>query len=345
MQRVVARFTKSDLAKYPFLTQTVEYVKQLGFSIEDVMNPELDRVFKRAENRLEEAILYAVVTTEAKNPEIEILSFPVASMLAAATDNAFIKKRYALAEAKRTFEEMKPEPKDRILAIGGNFGWRLAVNTDSGVPLQFKLNFADYLRNTTQLRDSKWKLVNRLMASGDVYLTGSETARLLSEEVRRYIERRLDVKDLPRLPEKIIAASERIKQLCQEKIGQSAIEGFPKAIVNEAFPPCITGLYEAFSSGRHLSHIGRFTLTSFLINIGMTSDKLIELFKNFSDYDERMTRYQVEHIAGEKGSRTRYTPPRCETLRTHGVCTEPDSWCRAVRHPLSYYRRKASKRS
>jgi len=67
---------------------------------------------------------------------------------------------------------------------------------------------------------------------------------------------------------------------------------------------------------------------------------VIELFKNFSDYSERMTRYQVEHIAGEKGSRTRYTPPRCDTLQTHGVCTNMDETCQKIRHPLSYYRRK-----
>lgn len=36
-----------------------------------------------------------------------------------------------------------------------------------------------------------------------------------------------------------------------------------------------------------------------------------------ADYSERMTRYQVEHIAGEKGSRTRYIPPKCDTLQAH----------------------------
>jgi DNA primase large subunit len=82
-------------------------------------------------------------------------------------------------------------------------------------------------------------------------------------------------------------------------------------------------------------------LTSFLVNVGMPSEKVTDLFRSFSDYNERMTRYQVEHIAGERGSRTRYTPPRCETLQTHGVCVNPDASCRNIRHPLSYYRRKA----
>jgi DNA primase large subunit len=101
-----------------------------------------------------------------------------------------------------------------------------------------------------------------------------------------------------------------------------------KGIVLAKFPlSCPQTLYQAFSSGRHLSHIGRFTLTSFLINIGMPSEKVIELFRNISDFNERMTRYQVEHVAGERGSRTQYITPKCDTLKTHGVCTSPDELC------------------
>jgi len=34
---------------------------------------------------------------------------------------------------------------------------------------------------------------------------------------------------------------------------------------------------------------------------------------------------------------------RCDTLRTHGLCVESDELCKRVRHPLSYYNRKATK--
>jgi DNA primase large subunit len=118
------------------------------------------------------------------------------------------------------------------------------------------------------------------------------------------------------------------------------MEGFPKEIVQAAFPPCIKALYEAVASGRHLSHIGRFTLTTFLINIGMPTETIISLFKNSADFNERMTRYQVEHLAGEKGSRTRYIPPKCETLKTHSVCVNPDETCQRISHALACYRRK-----
>jgi DNA primase large subunit len=340
MQLATVSFTKNDLAKYPFLKETAEYVKKLDLKIEDLTKPEFSKILERAEERVEEAILYALVSRKLRNEEIEILSFPVAIMLAVATDNSFIKKRYALAEAKQAYNDMKIEPKEKILAIAQNFEWKLELNKNTETPYEFKLHFTNYLKNIAQLREKKWKLVNRLLANGNVYLTKTETTRLLSEEVRRQIEKRLDVKELPEFPSTLMNIAEKIKNLSVEKIGKAEMEGFPKIIAHPAFPPCIKNLYQSVSSGRHLPHIGRFALTSFLINIGMPSENVIELFKNFSDYDQRMTNYQVEHIAGQRGSRTRYIPPRCDTLKTHGICINPDALCQNIRHPLIYYRRK-----
>jgi DNA primase large subunit len=340
MQHVVAKFTKNDLAKYPFLKETTDYVKTLDLKVDDLAGPEFSSIFQRAEDRVEEAILYILTGTRLRNAEIEILSFPTAILLVIATQDRFIKKRYALAEAKQANEEMRLETKEKIIAIAQNFDWKLAKNDSSQIPCEFSLSFINYVNNTTHLRDGKWKLVNRTLTSGNVYLTRNEVTRLLSEEVRKHIEKRLEAKDLPTFPAAIREKAEKIKKLAVERIGKAEMEGFPQVTVQAAFPPCINALYEAFTSGRHLSHVGRFTLTSFLINVGMPSDKVIELFRNFSDFNERMTRYQVEHIAGEKGSRTRYIPPKCDTLKTHGVCAGANELCRRISHPLAYYRRK-----
>jgi len=342
MQLAAVKFTKNDLAKYPFLKEAAEYVKTLDLKIEDLASPEFSQILERAKERVEEAILYAIVSRKLQNEEVEILSFPTAIMLAAATENPFIKRRYALAEAKQAYNDLKFEPKEKILAIAKNFQWKVStVDAEENIaPYEFKLHFIDYLKNTTTMREKKWKLVNRMLTQGNVYLTGNETARLLSEEVRRHVEKRLEIKELPKLPQKITEIAEKLKNLTLEKVSKAEMEGIPKTIKRDAFPPCIKALYEAASKGRHISHIGRFTLTSFLVNIGMPIESIIELFKNFSDFNERMTRYQVEHIAGERGSRTRYKPPRCETLKTHGLCTEPDETCKKANHPLIYYKRR-----
>jgi len=343
MQTVFSKFAKNDYTKYPFLKEAAKYLKLPDLRIEDLANSELEQILNRAEERVEEAILYTRVSRNPHNDEdIEILSFTVAIILAIATQNSFIQKRYALAEAKQAYEDFRLEPKEKLMKIAQNFEWKLSLNNEQKIPYDFALDFTYYLRNNTHLREKKWKLVNRTLTNGKVYLTGSETARLLAEEVRRYVEKRTEAKDLPKFPSKILETAERIKKLSAEKIGKTEMEGFPKAIAQTAFPPCIQTLYQAFSSGRHLSHIGRFTLTSFLINIGMPSDKVIELFKNISDFNERMTRYQVEHIAGERGSRTHYTTPKCDTLKTHGVCINPDNLCKRIHHPLGYYRKKVT---
>lgn len=340
MQRATGKFTLNDLAKYPFLKEATEHVKKLDVKIEDLVNPDLANVVERAEERVEEAILYTLVSRRQRNEEVEILSFPVATMLVVATENSFIKKRYALAEAKQVYADLSLEPKEKIMAIAENFGWKLVANDRADMPCEFSLSFVDYVRNTSSMHEGKWKLVNRLLGKGNVYLTKSETARLLCEEIRKHIEERLQVREQPIFPATIAEIAEKIKKLSLEKIGKAEMEGFPKEMVQTAFPPCINALYQAFTSGRHLSHVGRFTLTSFLVNVEMSPAKVIELFRNFSDFSEKMTRYQVEHIAGEKGSRTSYLPPKCDTLKTHGICVNPDGLCEGIRHPLAYYRRK-----
>jgi len=298
-------------------------------------------VLNRAESRIEEAILFRTISQKSPNDDIEISSFPIAVMMVAATADSLVKSRYALAEAKRVSELLKDEGKEKVMEIANNFNWKLRmVDGDiNAPPYDFALHFKDFLKNATSFHDKKWKMVNRLLLNGEVYLTKSEASRLLEEEVRRYIEGKLDTK-VGSLPESIMNCVNRLKQLAVEKRGEIRLEEIPKSVIMVAFPPCIKGVYDTIASGRPVSHIGRFALTSFLINIGMTVEDVVNFFRSVSDFDERMTRYQVEHIAGGRGSRTRYIPPRCDTLRTHGICHTTDEICKKIRHPLAYYRRR-----
>jgi DNA primase large subunit len=323
------------LAKYPFINEAAEYVKELDLKIEDMSEP----ILNRAEHRIEEALLYALVSTELRKEEIEISSFPVAVMMVASTADKLMKKRYALAEAKRIYELLEEESKDKILEVTRVFNWKIRT-VDDKPPYEFALFFTDYLRNAARIQAKGWKLVNRVMLNGEVYLTKGNVARLLQEEVRVHIEKKLDVKEKIVLPQNVADRVERLKQAFAKQKGKIKLEGFPKEVVISAFPPCIKHMYDEIASGHHLSHIGRFTLTSFLTNIGMTAEEVVNLYRSLSDFKERLTRYQVEHIAGGRGSRTKYIPPRCDTLRTHGVCTGMDEICRGTRHPLAYYRRK-----
>lgn len=330
--------TRSDLAKYPFTPQAAEHIQALDLKITDLASPEYTQVLSRAEKRIEEAILYALVSEQPRNDEIEILSFPIAVMMVSTTKDLFLKRRYALAEAKRAYNLLKQENKDKIIQITNTFNWK--IKPAKSETADFALHFTDFLRNTTSFHETKWKLVNRTMLNGEILLTKDETARLLAEEVRGHVEKKLDTKIGLELPQGITNRVEILQQLFLSRKGKMRLEEMPKEVVIDAFPPCIRELRNSALAGRHISHIGRFALTSFLINSGMTVENVVDCFRSSSDFNERMTRYQAEHIAGGRGSRTKYIPPKCDTLRTHGVCPGMDEICRRIRHPLAYYRRK-----
>lgn len=333
--------TKSDFAKYPFISEAARYVKTLDIKINELSSPEYELILDRAKDRIEEAILFQSVSEQSRNDDIEILSFPIAVMMVAATANIYLKRSYALAEAKRVSNLLKNESKENIIEVANNFGWKIKSIKDhiGSLTYDVALHFTDFLKNAPIFHEKEWKLINQVVVNGEVYLTKNRAARLLEEEVRRHIEGKLAIK-VGSLSPKIMNHVERLNQLFNEKRGKTSFEDFPKEVVVAAFPPCLKSLYDATASGQRISHIGRFALTSFLINIGMPVENVVDLLRSFSDFNERMTRYQVEHIAGKRGSRTKYTPPRCDTLRTHGICPEMNEICRTISHPLTYYRRK-----
>ena len=333
--------SSEDFAKYPFLKQASKQIEELQFTIGTLSSEK--PVFDRAQERVKKAILDVNTGIMVKDKPTEISSFAAALVLAIATKNAWIKKRYALAVAKTSYAQMLKQEttKEKIVNLAKDFDWDIC----GGPPYKdFRIGFNFYLKNAAHMHGSEWKLVNQIMDKGKVYLNKDKVARLLQEEVKNRVEKRLDVPEIKNLPQEISAIAEELTKLAQTIMGQE-IEEMPKVVVQGAFPPCINALYADASQAHHLSHIGRFTLTSFMINIGMTPEGLNDMFKTFSDYNERLTRYQIEHIAGERGSGTKYTCPQCSVLRTHGVCKNKDDLCRSIYHPLKYYKRKTEQKS
>lgn len=333
-------------AKYPFTKEASEYVRSLDLHLEELDAPEYVGVVKRAEQRLEQALTKGIVSPGGDvATEVEILSFPVAKALVLHVGDDFLRRRYALAEAKRIDLLLREEEEAKLLEIAKtSLGWRVERRPyKTGTTNVLTIHFADYLRNAVGFRDDHWKLVNRRMSNGEVVINREELARLMSEEVRTRIEGDLEKGprvNLDELAPKLAGRVEGIRQILIQRKGSLGAEELPRYVVVAAYPPCLRKLYDSLLSGQHIPHWGRLTLTSFLLTIGMKTEELVKLYTSVSDFSETQTRYQVEHIAGQRGSRTKYTPPRCDSLRTHGLCPGPDELCQSIRHPLSYYRRK-----
>jgi DNA primase large subunit len=80
----------------------------------------------------------------------------------------------------------------------------------------------------------KWKLSNSILSQGKVYLNKKDVVRLLEEDIRRRIEKRLDVK-LANYPAELTLIGEKVKKLASEVIGEMET-GASKGCCSSSFP-------------------------------------------------------------------------------------------------------------
>ncbi len=340
-------FGKIDLAKYPFSAEAAEYIKSKGLMLEDLASQEFRPILAKAEERARGAMLEGRIPEWRRGEEeMEIISYPIALMLMSLVRDQGVQRRFALAEAKRAYGFLREDSSEKILRIGeGTFGMRIrtAGESRSNRFYEFELYFADYLKDTASLRHGKWKLCNRILSSGWVSLTREELARLIQEEVYRRILERLST-PIDGEPEFLKPIVSGLRGLAESARGTAEYLEAPKGLILEAMPPCIKSLYEGAIHGRNISHMGRFALTAFLAGAGLGEEDIIRVFQSSADFDGRKTKYQVEHIFGLRGSRIRYKPPKCDTMRTHGLCVGPEGECGGIRHPMAYYERRLGMR-
>ena len=336
---------RSDLAKFPFLPQAKRYIGELDITFSELTI--LKGIVDRAKQRIR-ASFGLGVDKPSKKLDVEITSFPVAILMVTGVNDNTLTKRYALSEAKNMHNHLKNERDEIVLYITQFFKWKkvtkfLAADGELSV-LKFKIHFVNYLNNAASLaHDPHWKLVNHPLHDGQVEVTKREVCRFLQEEVRKHVERRT-VGKLPKIPQVIQDAIDEVKaEYLKVKPNITEFDKIRVFAEEAEYPPCIKILYDKMVNRQHLSHLERFTLVTYLLHQGISVDAITNLFTSLSDYRKDLTRYQVEHLAGKRGSGTVYRPPNCATLRTHGVCINPDDpICKTIKSPLTYHIRKKS---
>lgn len=341
--RTQSLLTKLDLAKFPFTAEASNYIRSHSIDPAELARPELAPILERAIERIKQGVLTSKISADLTQEDLDILAYPTALMLITAIGDDRTRRRYALAEAKRAYQLLRDEPPEKLVQIAtGSFGWNAKlVDRDVGDShFEFALRFEYYVRNSARIRDLKWKLVNRVLSEGYVLLPREDLARLLEEEVQaRVLEKTSDLEVV--LPSELERRVEPLRSTLKARSQYLAADEMPRAVMSSAMPPCMRNLLSLLQTSKHISHMGRFAMAAFMLNIGTREEDLLKMFMSFTDFDERIARYQVEHIAGKRGSRRKYTAPNCSTMQTHGLCVNPDELCATIKHPLSYYRKKA----
>lgn len=327
-----------DYIKYPFLPEALKIVKELGLTLEELGETPLgNEILEYAKRKILSVIVEGKYPVASDDYRLEVSAFTTSLLILSQVGDKALTEKFAVAFSKKTtlsLEEDSRKNLQLLLYLSQVFGWDVRIEGD-----RITVHFKDYVYAQPEFT-GPWKLVNRALRAGYVEVTAHEFVRLLQTGVKKHVVKLVESAsiDPSMLPERLYAVVEEVSQAwakTRKEVLAYAQANYAKSGA-EAFPPCIRALLEEAKSGRNLPHSARFVLASFLLNIGFTVDQTLEVFKSSPDYREDLARYQVEHIAGLRGSRTKYTPYKCDNMRSLGLC----KWqCEGVKHPLQYFYR------
>ena len=80
-------------------------------------------------------------------------------------------------------------------------------------------------------------------------------------------------------------------------------------------------------------------LATFLLGKGQTVEQIAPLFKNAPDYNEKVTLYQLNHLAGSVGNATKYSCPSCDKVKSQNLCFAIPE-CDNIINPLQFGKKK-----
>jgi len=333
-------------AKFPFLEDATEMAAENEADIDKLLTSFVfEDARARGVERLEDAIRDSEISYVPLNKEddrlTEVMSYPYARMIVSCIDDRFLTKRYALAEAKRMNRLLGDEPYPTILKIATALGVRSQTDENG-----LMMHFSDYLKFSSRIKSTDWKLVNTEMKRGNVVLPKEKFVRVLENALFDKIESELPL-NVPDEYKKMMQSDIDHVSLMLAESKNRFNPGFSGELNKDHLPPCIRTLLANAQNGVNLPHSGRFAMVSFLHAIGMNSDQILTLFSQSPDFDESKSSYQIRHITGELNGSDGYTPPECSTMKTNGICFEPDNLCNndKVNHPLTYFRIKSGTRA
>jgi DNA primase large subunit len=311
---------------FPFTSSAKKIVAEQSLSLEELPEPLIERAATLARS----AFFGKSYAFELHSTDLllqELLAFPVAKIIVSAVNDPVLMQRFSAMIADSAYNFLKNEKNAQQAAI--------ALATDLGIKFDFPEEKQFLVSMPLQeflgipFRDNSLKLVNQFVSHGIVFLDLNGFCRFLREKSFATVLSSLPV-PTKGLPKRLLSAAGSLKsetRALNEKLFQEAFLG---KVAPEAFPECMASMYSRLAAGQKISHMGNFSLATFLNRIGMPKQQILALFKKAPNFNEKIASYQVSRIAKQN-----YTPPSCEKIRSYGLCPNPN--CK-TRHPLSFYK-------
>lgn len=343
----------NDLAKYPFLNEAALYVKETHFDLQEFDRCEMDFIINRSFKKIEDFLKVGESNYKLEKFEVEILTFLASLLILKSVSVDVITKKFALLESMR-FEKyliddlknsFKDEKKRLVLFKIFKEAFKIDVYSETKISEFYKIRVIDYIRRSIVFHEQEWKLINRTVKDGYVYLTVTEVVRLFRNELSLIIVDKIKNMRLVTFPNQVVNKSQKLKSYWESVNNRwsdsaGADNGFVSK--NAVTPPCIDHLYKNLNNGENLPHSARLLFATFLLFSGKSIEEIVEIFKKLPDFNERITRYQLEHLSGKKGGSKKYFVPSCEKIKLENLCYETEV-CKGIINPIQLLRGRRSR--
>lgn len=346
-------------------------MKERDIGIEEMLSDRFENIHEKAFRRIDEAIDGVPVVAEYKKSreesESELLAYPAARFMVASIGDANLVKWFSHHEGARAYEYMKKEGNEVVLALGEELElstmpppagaarsgkdttpvrYRVRSPGERPPPSQnsFWLRFPEYLQARRNISGVPWDLVNKRLVSGLVEVEREHYIRLLQEKVRGRVEDGLYNKVAVPKDSPVWVLVQRLMQKVEGRRKRYSPTDLGKLTITR-MPPCMRQIIGMSQVGENMPHHARFALVTFLNAAGLSREDIFKVFTTAPDFKEEIVRYQIDHITGASSS-TSYSVPNCDTMKTGGICYDPDSLCGMewMTNPFIYFKVKGRKR-
>ncbi len=316
--------TERDLwAQYPFLPGAEALIADYSPSLRELLDApafggarELGRIRVRAAAD-DPSGTAALGELDRADPDLRFLSFMYARLLVSVAATSAPGRRWSVAEARRAAERLDRVAERLPEEFVGVTRLLEFPAEESGTGYRFTL--PDYLRLAAGLREPEFRLVRQRLARGQVEVAPAQAARLVQEGIRTRLAGSLPAEIGAEVRNRLEANEVDFLRDLAQRVPLPTQRRGVLVLRAEYFPPCIRKMRRMLEGGENLAHSGRFALAAFLHRVGADFDTIVDAYRGAPDFDENISRYQIEHITQRDGGRG-YEPPTCETLRSQGFC-------------------------
>ena len=313
--------------RYPFSLQAKHFLKNNNLSLENI--PE--EIIARAEAMVSSAAKgkeYALVINSSELLLQEIMAFPISKILVSLQKDSFLNEKFAWMLSKNFLEYLDLEKNKKQAAL--ELAEQLGIKFDFlGKEFFVSLALKEFLG--IEFKAPALKLVNQAVSQGKIFLSEQAFYRFLSEIV---FIKALDSLPVPTdgLPQLLKNSGQRLQQQLSARAKKEFEFKFSGKLNPNLFPSCMQSMYNDLLEGKNLPHMARFYISTFLHTIGLPQEQIINMFRKTPNFSEKMTRYQIRRIAGQK-----LAVASCSKIKEHSLC--PDAGC-GTKHPLIFYRKQ-----